>query len=56
MYQTLIWAAVPGNDAGGLAAALDAEDVQRAADTLVDGMRGDLEFGRDFLGGQVLVD
>jgi hypothetical protein len=56
MYQTLIWAAVLGDDARGLAAALDSKDVKRAADALVDGMRRDIKFGRDFLGRQVLVD
>jgi len=56
MYQTLIWAVVPGDESGGLAAAFDAEDVDRAADALVDGVRGDVELSRDFLGRQVLVN
>jgi hypothetical protein len=56
MYQTLIWAAVLGNDARRLAPALDAEDVERAADALVDGVRRDMKFGRDFLGRKMLVD
>jgi len=38
MYQPLIWAAVLGDEASGLATALHAEDVQRAANALVDGM------------------
>jgi hypothetical protein len=50
MYQTLIWAAVLGNEAGGLAAALNAEDVERAADALVDRVRRDVQLDRDFLG------
>jgi hypothetical protein len=56
MYQTLIWPAVAGDDAGGLGAAFDAEDMERAADALVDRMRRDVELGRDFLGRQMLVD
>jgi hypothetical protein len=56
MYQTLIWAAVAGDEAGGMGPALHSEDLERAADALVDGMRGDFEFGGDFLGGQMLVD
>jgi hypothetical protein len=55
MYQTLIWSAVPGDETGGLAAALDAQDVQRAADSLVDRVRGNVELGRDFLGRQMLI-
>jgi hypothetical protein len=39
MYQTLIWAAVAGDEAGGVGAALDPKDLERAADALVDGMR-----------------
>ena len=39
MYQTLIFAAVLGDDARGLAAALDTKDMQRAADPLIHGVR-----------------
>ncbi|HZB69035.1 MAG TPA: hypothetical protein VE403_01600 [Sphingomicrobium sp.] len=56
MYQTLIWSAVAGDDAGGLGPALDPQDLERAADALVDGMRGDIELCRDFLGVQMLID
>jgi hypothetical protein len=56
MYQTLIWPAVAGDDAGGLGAALDSQDLERAADALVDRVRGDLELGSDFLGRQMLID
>ena len=55
MYQSLIFAAVTGDDARGLAAALDAEDMERAADALVDGVRRNVELGRDFLRGQMVV-
>jgi len=56
MYQTLIWAAVVGDEASSLAAPLDPKDVERPADALVDGMRGDMELVGDLLGGKVLVD
>jgi hypothetical protein len=56
MYQPLIWSAVHGNEARRLGTALDAEDLQRLADTLVDGVRRNIELARDFLGRQMLVD
>ncbi|WP_309662017.1 hypothetical protein [Sphingomonas sp.] len=56
MYQPLIWAAVAGDEASGLAAALDAQNMKRSPDALVDGMRGDMEFVGDLLGRQMLVD
>jgi hypothetical protein len=56
MYQSLIWSAVPRDEAGRLAAPLDAQDVQCLADALVDGVMRDIELGGDFLGGQMLVD
>ena len=37
-------------------AALDAEDLQRLADALVDGVRRNAELGRDFLRDEMLVD
>jgi len=56
MYQPLIWAAVVGDEASGLAAALDPEDVDRPPDALVDGMRGDMELVGDLFRRKVLVD
>jgi hypothetical protein len=56
MYQTLIWSAVAGDDAGSLGAALDSQDLERTANALVDGVRGDVELGRDLLRIQMLVD
>jgi hypothetical protein len=56
MYQTLIWAAVLGDEARRLGASFDAEDVEGDADSLVDGVRRDVQLGGDFLGGQMLVD
>ena len=56
MYQPLIWAAVVGDDSRRLASALDSKDVERAPDTLVDGVRGDVELGRDLLRRQMLVN
>jgi hypothetical protein len=56
MYQSLIWAAVLCDDACCLAAALYSKDVESAADALVDGVRRDVELGRDLFRRQVLVD
>jgi hypothetical protein len=56
MYQPLIWLRVVRDDAGGLLAPAYAEDVERLPDPLIDGMRRDVELGRDFLGRQMLVD
>jgi hypothetical protein len=64
MYQTLMCGGaglgapgvVLGDQAGCLRAAFDAENVQRAADALIDGVRRDVELGGDFLGVEVLVD
>jgi hypothetical protein len=64
MYQTLMWARVEAESArrvardhaGGLSAPLDAEDVQGAANALVDGMRGNVELGGDFLGRKMLLN
>jgi hypothetical protein len=56
MYQPLIWVAVLGDEASGLAAALDPEDVERAPDALVHRMWGDMELVGDLLGGKMLVD
>ncbi len=38
MYQSLIWSAVLGNQARGLGPPLDAQHLQGAADSLIDGM------------------
>jgi hypothetical protein len=56
MYQPLIWPFRLGNDARRLGAALDSEDGERLADTLVDRVRRDVELRRDFLGAKMLVD
>ena len=45
-----------GDEPGGLAPPLDAEDSQCLADALVDGVRRNMEFGGDFLGAQVPID
>ena len=44
------------DEARGLGAAFDAQDLQRLADALVDRVRRNLQLGRDFLGRKVLVD
>jgi len=56
MYQSLIWLLVLGDDPRRLCATLDAEDSQRLADALVDGMRRNVELRRDLLGIEMLVD
>jgi hypothetical protein len=56
MYQALIGTGGLGDDAGGLGAAFDPEDLERPADALVDGMRRDAELDRDLLRRQVLGD
>jgi hypothetical protein len=56
MYQSLIWPAVLGDDPGRLGPPLDAEDLQRLADALVDRMRRNVELRRDLLRIQMLVD
>jgi hypothetical protein len=56
MYQSLIWAAVLGNDACGLASALYSKDMESAPNALIDGVRGDVELGRDLLRRQMFVD
>jgi hypothetical protein len=55
MYQSLIWATVLGNEARRLAAALDAKDMKRAADALVDRVRRNAKFSRDLFRGMVRV-
>jgi hypothetical protein len=49
MDRALIWAAVLSDNSGRLSAALDAQDMERLADPLVDGVRRDAELGRDLL-------
>ena len=56
MYQPLICRAMAGDDPRRLAAPFDAEDLERLANALVDGVRRNAEFAGDFLGGEVLVD
>ena len=56
MYQSLIFAAVLRDEARRLGAAFDAEDLQRLADALVDGVRRNPEPERDLLRAHVLVD
>jgi hypothetical protein len=50
MYQSLIWPTVPRDEARRLGAPFNAEDLQRLADALVDGVRRNFELGRDLLG------
>jgi cobalamin biosynthesis protein CobD/CbiB len=54
MYQSLIWAPIGtrvlSDDPRSLAAPLHTEDMECAANALVDRVRRDVELGRDFLG------
>jgi hypothetical protein len=47
MYQSLIWAFVLRHDARRLRAALDAEDLKRLPDALIDGVRRDVKLCSD---------
>jgi len=56
MYQSLIWLSVLDHEARRLGAALDTEDLECAADALVDGVRRNPELDRDFLRRTILGD
>jgi len=56
MYQSLIWSAVGGDEAGSLRAPFDAEDLKGTANSLIDGVRRDAELCGNLLGRQVLID
>lgn len=56
IYQTLIWAKLSRHQTRGLRPALNPEDLEREADALVDGVRGNTELDRNFLGREMLVD
>jgi hypothetical protein len=56
MYQSLIWPAVLGYDAGRLSAALDPKNSKSLADSLVDRVRRNVQLGRDLFRTEVLVD
>ena len=50
MYQTLIWSADLGDDARRLGPTFDLQDLKRAADALIDRMRGDIQLYGDLFG------
>jgi hypothetical protein len=56
MYQSLIWPFHLRHDPGSLGTPLHAENGERLADALVDGVVRDAELGRDLLRAQMLVD
>jgi hypothetical protein len=56
MYQSLIWAVHPSYQSRSLRTSLDAQDVERTSDSLVNRMRGNPEFNGDFLGRKMLID
>jgi hypothetical protein len=55
MYQSLIWFVVARDEARRVGATFHAQGLERDADALIDGMRRDVELGRDFLGREMLV-
>jgi hypothetical protein len=56
MYQTLIWPAHLRDESRRLGPALHLQDLESAADTLVDGVGGDVQLDRNFFRRQMLVD
>jgi hypothetical protein len=56
MYQPLIWALVLGDDARCLGPPLDAKDLKRLPDALVDGVRRNVQLGRNLLGREMPID
>jgi len=56
MYQSLIWVFVASDDPCRLRSSFNAKDLQCLADALVDCVRRNIEFRRDFLRIQMLVD
>jgi hypothetical protein len=56
MYQPLIWGAVGRDEARGVLALADFQDLKRLADALVDSMRRNPKLDRDLFRGQMLVD
>jgi hypothetical protein len=56
MYQPLICLSLAADQASSLRTPLDLENMQCAADPLVDSMRRNVELDRDFLGRKMLVD
>jgi hypothetical protein len=56
MYQPLIWAAVLGDEAGGLGAAFDAENLERLANALIDGVGRNSQLDGDFLRREMFGD
>jgi hypothetical protein len=56
MYQSLIWSAVLCNHPSGMRPPLDAQDLERAANPLIDGVGGDSQLACNLLGREMLVD
>ncbi|MEO6225612.1 MAG: hypothetical protein ABIO80_07160 [Sphingomicrobium sp.] len=56
MYQSLIRAAVFGDDPGGLRPPFDTKDLESLANALVDSVGGNIEPRRNLFGQQVLID
>lgn len=56
MYQALRWFLGLRDEPRGLGTALDTEDLECAADALVDGVRRNPELDRDFLRRTILGD
>jgi hypothetical protein len=56
MYQSLIWFAVSADDSRGLRPPFDAKHLQRETDALIDGVRRDVELGRNLFRRKMLVN
>ena len=56
MYQSLIWRMEPCHQPRGLRPPLDAEDVKRPPNSLVDRMRRNAELDGDFFRREMLID
>lgn len=56
MYQPLIWPAHLRHQARGLGSAVDAQDMQRSSNSLIDCVWRNVQLDGDFLGRKVQVD
>ena len=55
MYQSLIWLVVASDEACCVGPTFNPQGLERDSNALIDGVRRDVELGRNFLGGEMLV-